>query len=59
MSEFFYMGGYAFYVWMSYGLALVVLVINLMIPFNQERAFLRLLARKLRRKYRDNDEQKT
>jgi heme exporter protein D len=26
MSEFFYMGGYAFYVWGSYLIALVVMV---------------------------------
>ena len=25
MSDFFYMGGYAFYVWTSYGLSLVLL----------------------------------
>ncbi len=28
MSEFFSMGGYASYVWTSYGLSLVVIVIN-------------------------------
>jgi heme exporter protein D len=55
MKEFFYMGGYAFYVWMSYGLTLVVLVANLIIPFNQERALKRTLARKLRRKQRDKN----
>jgi heme exporter protein D len=58
MSEFFHMGGYAFYVWTSYGLALIVLVANLIIPFNQKRTFLRTLGRKLRRKHRDNAEQK-
>jgi heme exporter protein D len=55
MKEFFHMGGYAFYVWMSYGLALVVLVANFIIPFNQERALKRTLARKLRRKQRDKN----
>ncbi|MEN8216984.1 MAG: heme exporter protein CcmD [Pseudomonadota bacterium] len=58
MSEFFHMGGYAFYVWTSYGLALILLVANIIIPFNQERTLLRTLARKLRRKHRDNYEQK-
>ena len=58
MSEFFQMGGYAFYVWTSYGLTLVVLVANLIIPFNQERTILQTLARKLRRKPRDNHKQK-
>jgi heme exporter protein D len=54
MSEFFHMGGYAFYVWTSYGLTLIVLVANLIIPHNRERVILRSLARKLRRKARDN-----
>ncbi len=54
MKEFFYMGGYAFYIWTSYGLTLIVLLANLIIPYNQERTLLRTLARKLRRKERDN-----
>ncbi len=56
MNEFFHMGGYAFYVWTSYGLALVILVVNLIIPINHERTLLRTLVRKLRRKQRDNFE---
>ena len=32
MQEFFAMGGYAFYVWTSYGLTLVVLLANIIIP---------------------------
>ncbi|MDM8564420.1 heme exporter protein CcmD [Candidatus Halobeggiatoa sp. HSG11] len=53
MNEFFHMGGYAFYVWTSYGLTFLVLIINLIIPFNQERTILRTLNRKLRRKQRE------
>jgi heme exporter protein D len=53
MSEFFQMGDYAFYIWTSYGLALVVLVANLIFPVVNERNLLRLIARKLRRKRRD------
>lgn len=52
------MGGYAFYVWTSYGLALLVLLANFLIPLNYERTLLRTLARKLRRKQRDNFESK-
>ncbi len=52
MNEFFHMGGYAFYVWTSYGLVLIVLLANLIIPFKQEQTILRTLARKLRRKQR-------
>jgi len=58
MSEFFHMSGYAFYVWTSYGLAFVILLANIIIPFNEKRALLRTLNRKLRRKPRDNNEQK-
>ncbi len=32
MTEFLYMGGYAFNVWTSYGLALLVLLINVIGP---------------------------
>ena len=59
MSEFFHMGGYAFYVWTSYGLALLVLLVNFLIPLNYEHTLLRTLVRKLRRKQRDNFESKT
>mgnify|MGYP000434881777 CR=1 FL=1 len=32
MSEFLYMGSYGLYVWTSYGLALLILVINIWGP---------------------------
>lgn len=32
MSEFFHMGGYAVYVWSAYGIALLVLIANLLQP---------------------------
>ena len=49
MKEFFAMGGYAFYVWMSYGIALVVLVANLIGPLMQRRRLLGDIARRRRR----------
>jgi heme exporter protein D len=49
MGEFFHMGGYAFYVWTSYGLALIVLVANVLAPFRQRRKILADLARRERR----------
>ena len=54
MNEFFQMGGYAFYVWTSYGLTFIILVANLIIPYHQKRVILRTLARKLRRNLHDN-----
>jgi len=59
MNEFFQMGGYAFYIWTSYGLVLLVLLINLLIPYHWERHLLRKLARQLRRKQRDSLEKTT
>ena len=49
LTEFFDMGGYAFYVWSSYGLALVVLVVNLVLPVRQRRKLLADFTRKARR----------
>lgn len=48
MSEFFNMGGYAAYVWPSYLLALVVLMLNLVAPIYCARRVKRMLARKSR-----------
>jgi len=49
MQEFFAMGGYAFYVWTSYGLTLIVLLANIIIPVAQRRQLLRALALKQKR----------
>jgi len=37
LSEFFYMGGYAVYVWGAYGVTLLVLYINYLIPVRREK----------------------
>ena len=41
LQEFFAMGGYAFYVWTSYGLTLLVLLANVIIPASQRKQFFR------------------
>lgn len=43
MSDFWSMGGYAFYVWGSYGAALAVLGWNVVAPRLHRRAVLRRL----------------
>ena len=53
MSEFFHMGGYAFYVWTSYALALVVLVANIIAPMRRRQEVLSRIARRLRRERSD------
>ncbi len=46
LAEFFHMGGYAFYVWGSYGIAFIVLLLNLFLPQYQHRQQLRKLTRR-------------
>lgn len=48
MSEFFHMGGYAFYVWTSYGLAALVLIANVALPLARRRRLLDELRRRAR-----------
>jgi heme exporter protein D len=47
-QEYLHMGGYALYVWGSYGLALVVLMLNAVLPRLRERRLLDALARRVR-----------
>ena len=46
MNEFFNMGGYAFYVWGSYALALVILALNVVFPVRLEHKLLSEIAHK-------------
>ncbi len=39
LQEFFAMGGYGLYVWTSYGLTLLVLLANIIIPVIQRKQF--------------------
>ena len=42
-SEFIAMGGYGVYVWSAYGFAIVILVINVIIPMRRRSVVLRAL----------------
>ena len=53
LNEFLNMGGYAFYVWTSYGLALAVLLINVILPLRQRKKLLNDIARTNRRARRN------
>jgi heme exporter protein D len=46
LSEFFYMGGYAAYVWSAYGIWLVVMVFNAVLPVIKLRQTQARLARR-------------
>ena len=49
LSEFFAMGGYAIYVWPSYALTLLLLVLNWYLPYQQHKKTLQQLKRRKRR----------
>ena len=48
-AEFIDMGGYGAYVWSSYGIALVVLAANVIVPWLEARKQKRELVSKLKR----------
>ena len=48
-SEFFDMGGYAFFVWTSYGIALLVVVLNIVMPVLHRRKVINRVKRAIRR----------
>ncbi len=56
LTEFFAMGGYAFYVWISYGIALVVLALNIIVPLTQQKRVLRAIRRRQQRHRRQATE---
>ena len=43
-GEFFAMGGYAFYVWVAYGLSAIVLIVNALLPVRREKTLLAAIA---------------
>jgi heme exporter protein D len=49
MRDFFAMGGYAVYVWPSFLLTAIILVVNVVAPLQQRKRVLTEIARKLRR----------
>ena len=47
VGEFLAMGGYAFFVWTSYGVVLAVLILNVVVPWVNGRTVRRRLQRNL------------
>lgn len=41
--QFFYMDGYAYYVWSAYGISFIVLVLNIILPMKREKSLLNKL----------------
>lgn len=52
IAEFFAMGGYAFYVWTSYGITFLVLLYHLLVPVFKRKQLLRQIALKQKRAQR-------
>ena len=48
-SEFFHMGGYAFFVWTSYALTLIVIVANIVLPIMQRKKVISRIKRAIKR----------
>ena len=48
-SEFFDMGGYAFFVWTSYGLTFLVIVLNIVMPIMHRKKVINRVKRAIRR----------
>ncbi len=48
-SEFFNMGGYAFFVWTSYALTFVVVIANIISPIMQRKKVITLIKRTIKR----------
>lgn len=48
-SEFFHMGGYAFFVWTSYALTLIVVLANIISPMVQRKKIIARIKRAIKR----------
>mgnify|MGYP001544243972 FL=1 len=56
-SEFFHMGGYAFFVWTSYGITFAVLLANIISPIIQRRKTIARIKRAIKREAIEREKQ--
>ena len=56
-SEFFHMGGYAFFVWTSYGITFAVLLANIISPIIQRRKTIARIRRAIKREAIEREKQ--
>jgi len=49
LSEFLDMGGYAFYVWTSYGLSFVLMLMLVILPMQRKKQLVRRIRKTIRR----------
>ena len=48
-SEFFHMGGYAFFVWTSYALTFAIIIANIVFPIMQRKKVITRIKRAIKR----------
>lgn len=48
LSEFFQMGGYAFYVWSSYGVTALFMLVEVILVIRNKRTIMQRIARMVR-----------
>lgn len=58
-NEFFAMGGYAFYVWGSYGVTALFLVLEVVLLLLRKRTIIQRLGRRIRMRIEVNNEAQT
>ncbi|MDT8383969.1 MAG: heme exporter protein CcmD [Gammaproteobacteria bacterium] len=56
MSEFFAMGGRGYYIWMSYGVTALFMVVEVIALMRSKKATLKQLARMVRAEARGNSQ---
>jgi heme exporter protein D len=56
-SEFFHMGGYATFVWTSYGLTLAIFVANIISPMLQRKKVISRIKRMIKREQLEQSKQ--
>lgn len=57
LDSFIAMGGHGFYVWLSFGIGLLVLCANIAAPIFKRKELLKALRKRVRRESRANDAQ--
>lgn len=50
LLQFLNMGGFAFYVWSAYGVVMVILLLNFLLPWHSKKKYLRQLANRVANK---------
>mgnify|MGYP000408589520 CR=1 FL=1 len=50
MSEFLNMGGYAIFVWSSYGITVLVMIMNVLLPIMRRKQLIRDVSAHIKRK---------